>query len=668
MSKQPITPEDLLRLKLVGDPQISPDGSRVLFTHKSFGDKYKSIANLYSVAIDGEIMQWTQGEDGAGNGRWSPDGRSIAFVSGRAKPASQIYLISVKGGEAKKLTDLPEGSIGGFKWSPDSKLIAFTFREQDPDWTEKAKKEREEKGLSTPPRVIENAWYRLDGDGYFGAQRHAIYVLDVASGEHRKVYDKCPMGMYGFDWAPNSNELAVIHTVNERPLAQPENDQVFRVGLDGKASMLEGLPKGPKSGPAWSPDGNSIAYYGDDHEENPWGVYNSKLFVAPASGGSVKCLTREDDYCLTVGSLSDTREGAGDGSPIWSPDSKALYVHVGWHGEVQLGFVQLDISRVKLLTKGKHAISVGNMSRDGEKFACLFGDAVKPAEIAVYDLAKHHSEPAVVTHFNDDFVKNVNIAVPVDLWLDTPDKTKVHVWVMRPVDVSPTKRTPAVLEIHGGPHMQYGWAFFHEFQVLAAQGYTVVYSNPRGSKGYGEKHCDSIRGAWGEADWTDIKTVIDWMKAQPTIDPAKMGVMGGSYGGYMTDWVVGHTDVFKAAITDRCVSNLVSMGGSSDFPFTEDSYWKGAPWGDITSLWAQSPIAYFGKVSTPMLIIHSEGDLRCNIEQGEQVFSALQQRGIESRFVRYPASTSHGLSRGGPADLRIHRLNEIVNWWAKHLG
>jgi dipeptidyl aminopeptidase/acylaminoacyl peptidase len=147
-----------------------------------------------------------------------------------------------------------------------------------------------------------------------------------------------------------------------------------------------------------------------------------------------------------------------------------------------------------------------------------------------------------------------------------------------------------------------------------------------------------------------------------------MGVMGGSYGGYMTNWAIGHTNDFKAAITDRCVSNLVSFGGNCDFPMIPDGYWKGAPWGDISVLWKQSPIAYFDKVTTPTLIIHSEGDLRCNIEQGEQVFAALQQRGIESRFVRYPQSTSHGLSRGGPADLRIHRLNEIVSWWKKHLG
>lgn len=667
MTKKPATPEDLLRLQFVGDPQISPDGLAILFTKKHVNDKNKYVTNLYTVLLDGTVQQWTQGEGGASHGRWSPDGSSIAFISGREKPASQIYLLPTTGGEARKLTSLPEGSIGGFKWSPDGSMIAFTFREQHPDWTEAAKKEREEKGLSTPPRVIDDVWYRLDGDGYFLGQRYAIYLVRVADGETRKLYDKSPMGLYSFDWAPDSKSLVVAHTLNARPMAQPDNDGLFLVDLKGNAKPIEGLPFGPKSHVSWSPDGRLIAYVGDDNESNPWGVRNAKLFVAPVEGGSAECLTRQDDYCLQAAVLSDSKEGAGDGSPIWSPDSKAIYLNIAWHGETQLGFVQLDVARVKMLTKGRHCVTVGNLSKNGERFACLFGTATRLQEVALYDLAKHGHEPGVLTSFNKAFHDEVAAVEPEDFWVDTPDGTKVHVWKMGPLEPK-GKKHPAVLEIHGGPHALYGWTYFFEFQVLAAQGYAVVYSNPRGSKGYGEKHCDAIRGSWGDKDWVDIAAVKDWMKAQPDIDAGRMGVMGGSYGGYMTNWAIGHTNDFKAAITDRCVSNLVSFGGNCDFPMIPDGYWKGAPWGDISELWKQSPIAYFHRVQTPTLVIHSEGDLRCNIEQGEQVFAALQQRGIESRFVRYPISTSHGLSRNGPADLRIHRLNEIVAWWKRHLG
>ncbi|HZH98181.1 MAG TPA: S9 family peptidase, partial [Fimbriimonadaceae bacterium] len=636
-------------------------------TKKHINDKNKYITNLYTVDIDGKVQQWTQGEGGAGHGRWSADGSQIAFISGRDKPSSQIYILSATGGEARKGTSLPEGSIGDFKWSPDGKLIAFTFREQHPDWTEKAKKEREEKGLSTPPREIDDIWYRLDGDGYFLGQRFAIYILEVATGEHRKLYDKAPMGMYDFDWSPDSKELAVVHSAAKRPMFDPANEQIYRIDLDGQAWQLEGLPKGSKTSIRWSPDGRHFAYLGHVDDEDPWGVRNNRLFVVSAEGGEAKCLTPDDDYCLTVSTLSDAKDATDDATLVWSPDSRALYVTVGWHGEVQLGFVELDKpGSVNLLTKGNHTVNVGTLSRNGERFGCVHGTATRPLEVALYDLTKHQDEPQELTKFNAEFLEEIKVMEPEEIWLDS-EGGKLHCWVIKPVDYLEPRRYPAVLEIHGGPHTQYGWAFFHEFQLLAAQGYVVVYSNPRGSKGYGEDHTAAIRGDWGNKDWEDSQTVTRWMQHQPYIHPGQMGVMGGSYGGYMTNWTISHTNDFAGAITDRCVANLVSFGGNHDFAQREDSYWKGVFYGDISQLWANSPIAHFKNVKTPTLVIHSEGDLRCNVEQGEQVFTALQQLGVESRFVRYPQSTSHGMSRGGPPDLRIHRLNEIVSWWSKYL-
>lgn len=672
MPKRPLRAEDLLRIQFLGDPQMRPDGTQILFTKRHIdAEKNKYIANLFSVDLDGAVSQWTQGEDGAGSGRWSPTGDRIAFVSGREKQQPNLFVLPATGGEARRLTDLPEGSIGEIKWSPDGGSIAFTFRETEEKWTTKASKEREAKGTSIPPREIDTAWYRLDGDGYFDNQRHAIYVADAETGETRKLYDKCPAGMYSFDWSPDSRELAVIHTVNKNIWADPPNDQVFRIAVgDGQAWKLEGLPKGEKSAVKWSPDGKTLAYLGDDSESDPWNVHNVKLFIVPADGGEPKCLSREDDYCLSVMGLSDTKDSYSFAVLEWSPDSKAIYVSVGWHGETQLGFVQVDTGRVELLTSGPHTLLCGNLSADGEKIACLYGTAMKLAEVGVIDLNDVANAPSVLTHFNKDFAEEIELIEPEEFWVESPDGTKVQAWVMKPVGYLEPKRYPAVLEIHGGPHAQYGWAFFHEFQLLAANGYVVVYSNPRGSKGYGEAFCAAIRGNWGGPDWEDIQSVTRWMQHQPYIHPGLIGVMGGSYGGYMTNWAVGHSKDYKAGITDRCVSNLVSMGGNSDFPINKDGYWAGAPFGDldtIATLWKQSPIAYFDQVDTPLLIIHSEGDLRCNVEQAEQVFSALQVRGIESRFVRYPVTTSHGLSRGGPPDLRLHRLGEILAWWGKHL-
>lgn len=670
MPKRAIVAEDLLTLTFVGDPQISPDGTRVLFTRKTIdAEKNTYVTQLCTVDLEGHVKQWTSGTGGASSGRWSPDGTQIAFVSGREGKQSQIFLISTDGGEARKLTSLPEGSLGDFVWAPDGSKIAFTFRETDPLWTEAAKKEREASGRSTPPKIITTPSYRLDGDGYYLDQRYAVYVVEVPSGEHRKLYAGDQLGYYSFDWSPDSKELAIAHSFAKNPMFDKANDGIVRVDMDGRVWRLENLPRGVKDVLKWSPDGKLLAYLGNDQDDG-WGCKNSRLWVVPADGSApARCLTSNDDYCLAVSTLSDTRESSGDGVVEWSPDSKAIYVSVGWHGAVQLGFVPLhsETGVTELLTSGHHVLHIGNVSRDGERVACLFGTPTRPNEVAVYDLAKHADQPEVLTQLNKEWLEELKLSEPSEMYLETPDGTQVHAWVMLPIDYLEPKRYPAVLEIHGGPHTQYGWQFFHEFQLLAAQGYVVVYSNPRGSKGYGEAHTMAIKGHWGNKDWQDIETVMRWMQHQPYIHPGQMGCMGGSYGGYMTNWAVGHTNDFRAAITDRCVSNMVSFGGNSDFIQAKDHYWRGVFFGDISDLWRDSPIAYFENVRTPMLIIHSEGDYRCNIEQAEQVHAALCHLGVESRFVRYPPNTSHGMSRGGPPDLRLHRLGEIVAWWEKHL-
>lgn len=668
MARRSVKPEDLLSFVFVSDPQINPADGSVLFCRKHINEKNKYITQLWVATGAGDARQFTSAEGGAGNGRWSPDGQTIAFISGREKPASQIYLMNAHGGEAIKLTSFPEGSLSGVQWSPDGTKIACTFRETHPNWTEKAKKEREEKGGSTPAWEIDDVWYRLDGDGYFGGQRYAVYIVDAKTGEHTQLYKGGYYGFYSFDWTPDSKNLVISHDIAKHPWVDASDSGIFVVDMAGGVTQLTGLPRGDKDGVRVSPDGKWIAYLGSINLDDPWGVYNNRLWIVPIKGGDAKCLTLNDDYCLSTMTLTDSKEASGDGLLIWSPDSKAIYTNVAFHGGQQLGFVPIDEGRVHLLTEGKHMISMTSLSRDGEKVACTYGHPRAMNEIAVYDISEHGTAPLTWTSFNRGFHDDVDLASPEEVWIDSPDGSKTQAWIMKPVGA--TGPTPAVLEIHGGPHTQYGLGYFHEFQVLCAAGYTVVFSNPRGSKGYGEAHCAAIKGDWGNKDWIDVRAVTDWMMAQPSIDKTRMGVIGGSYGGYMTNWVVGHTTDYKAAITDRCVSNMVSMGGSSDFPSNKDGYFGGNFFGgleEIAPLWKQSPMAYFDKVETPMLIIHSEGDLRCNIEQGEQVFAALQIRGIESRFVRYPRETSHGMSRMGPPDLRLHRLGEIVSWWDKHL-
>ncbi len=676
MSKRPIRPDDLLKFVLVGDPQLSPDGREVLFTKKTVDEKNKTVGQLWSVDRHGQLRPWTSGEKGSGGGRWSPDGSAIFFTSAR-EGTSQVYSIATSGGEARKLTAFEEGSIGEVRVSPDGSKLALTFRPTIHTDTKEAKKLREEKGLSEPPVEIDEVWYRLDGDGYFAGQRYALYLVDAHTGETKKLLDVDPHGDYDFDWSPTSSELCVVHNAVKNPFIEKPNKQIWRVGLDGKATMLDGLPKGTKEAPRWSPDGKWIAYAGDVDEADPWGTRNTKLYLVSADGGEPKDLTGVDDFDMSVATLSDTKEAAFGTTVEWAGDSGGLYVQIGTKGEQQLGFVPLS-GGVQLLTEGRHCLTIGNVV--GGSVAAIYGTAVRLPEVAIVEseLVTGRMVPRLLTDLNHDIHEELEIIEPEEFWIDTTDGLKVHAWRLNPLpEMAPigeelgwkpeNAKPPTVLQVHGGPHTQYGWSFFHEFQCQVAEGFTIVYTNPRGSKGYGEAWTAAIRGDWGHKDWEDVQAVTAWM----TPWAGKMAIMGGSYGGYMTNWAIGHTDVFTCAITDRCVSNMVSMAGNSDFPFNRDGYFHGYAWGDlqdIASLWKQSPIAYFKDVKTPTLVIHSIGDLRCNIEQSEQVFSALQMNGVPSRFVRYPVTTSHGMSRSGPPDLRQHRLNEILSWLKRFMG
>jgi len=666
--KRLITAEDLLKFQLVSDPQISPDGRWILFTKKHIGEKNDSITNLWVVGFEGEdLRQFTSGgKDGAG--RWSPDGKKIAFVSGREQPKNQIHIMPANGGEAISLTKFPEGKIGNFKWSPDGKKLAVTFREQEPEWTTEAKKERENKGLSIPPRVIDTIWYRLDGDGYFNNQRHALYIVDAESGKYEKVFDKDFFGFFDFDWSPDSKRIAISANTDKKAFLHPWNDRIYLFDVETK--KLREIPNqkdGNKGSVKFSPDGKFVAFVGREGRKEVWEARNVHLFVMDVASGKTRNLTSHTDYCMQAITLSDAREAAFDANFAWSPDGKTIYAQIGWHGETHVAGIPASGGEIYFITDGEAEHILGNISKNGERFALLRCNFLELPEVYAGTLTSKELSLKKITHFNKELFEELELSKPKSHWVASTDNTNVQVWVMRPPRAKPNEKTPAVLEIHGGPHAQYGTAFFHEFQLLAAEGYTVFFSNPRGSKGYGEKHCNAIKGKWGEKDWEDIQAVIQFMTKQPYVDTKKMGVMGGSYGGYMTNWVIGHTNQFAAAITDRCVSNLLSMAGSSDFPDVPDTYFEGAPWDRPESLWKQSPIAYFKNVKTPTLVIHSEGDLRCNIEQAEQVFSALQVLGVPSRFVRYPSTTSHGLSRSGPPDLRIHRLKQILEWWGKYL-
>jgi dipeptidyl aminopeptidase/acylaminoacyl peptidase len=668
-----IRADDLRHYHFVSDPQISPDGGTIVFVKKHVNEKNEYVTNLWMVDALGqtEPRQFTSGGKDS-HPRWSSSegGPLIAFIGGREKTKPQIYTIpapgSGGGGEAIALTNFPEGAIASFKWSPNGSMIAVSFRATDPEWIEDAKKSRKDKGLSDPPRVIDDWWYRLDGDGYFNAQRHHLYIVDATTGAHRKLYDKDAMGHFTFDWSPDSRKIVMATNRDRKAMIKPWKDELVIIDVSsGKLKRLDALPDGVKYGPLWSPDGRHIAYAGHLGKDGLYSVENVELWVCDADGRNARSLTGRENYCLMSIAISDSSEVRFSPSFLWSSDSKRLYVQIGWHGESHIASIPTRGGKLKFHTGGARVHTLGSASADGKSLTFTMGTATVLDEV----LVSHLSPRRVIklTDFNGPLLSQLNLAQPQAAWVKSTDGARVQTWMLKPPNYKRGKKYPAVLEIHGGPHAMYGVGFFHEFQLLAAQGYAVFFSNPRGSKGYGQNFCAPIKGAWGGKDWDDIQAVTMFMKSQRVVNPKRLGVMGGSYGGYMTNWVIGHTNDFAGAITDRCVSNLVSMLGSSDYIEEPDRYWQGNSWDRPEAVWNQSPLKYFGNAKTPTLIIHSEGDLRCNIEQSEQVFSALKLLNVPVRLVRYPASTSHGMSRNGPPDLRVHRLNQIAQWWKQWL-
>jgi dipeptidyl aminopeptidase/acylaminoacyl peptidase len=669
MHKQPITPEDLERIVVPAQPRVSPDGRTVLFSRRHEAPKNESARNLWAVPVDGGEPRMMTSGDKDSHGRWSPDGDTIAFISGRDKDTPQIRVLPAHGGESRALTSLPEGVIAGFEWSPDGTQIAFTWRVADPEWTARAKKEREEAGGSTPPRVITSAWYKLDGDGYFLQRRFVLMIVELATGKTRTIWDKDGVGFFSYAWSPDSRTIAVTTVRGHNAVFRWEKTEMRLINVrTGQSKHLDWLPNGPKDTVCWSPDGQWLAWSGREGTDGVYGTENLELWICnPTKKGSARCLSNKTDYCLMAPTLGDTAEVSFNASIQWTRDSKALLVRLGWHGAQQVYRFARKGGQPEALTSGKKIHDPGNLSDDGSVLSLMIDSPHTPPEIYVMD-PRSGSTPKRLTNCNGELLRTRTFAQPKRYWVTSADGNKVETWMLTPPGLKRVRARPTVLQIHGGPHCQYGYAFFHEFQCQVAKGMVVVYCNPRGSKGYGRDHCAPIRGDWGTADWVDIQAVTAWMRDRPEVNTKRMAIMGGSYGGYMTNWAMGHTNEFACAITDRCVSNLVSMAGNSDFIDKPDSYFPGNFWNKPEGRWKCSPIRLAHKWKTPTLVIHSEGDLRCNIEQAEEVWAALQLRKIPSRFVRYPESTSHGFSRGGPRDLRMHRLHEILSWLDRYIG
>jgi dipeptidyl aminopeptidase/acylaminoacyl peptidase len=642
-------PEDVYELVNVSDPRISPDGKRVAYVVTRVDqDANDYRASIWVTPLDGsgEARKFTSGEKRDTTPRWSPDGRQLAFASNRGedKAPSAVYVISAEGGEARKLTNGKE-SVESIVWSPDSTRIAYSMRVRDKAYEEEDERKR-------APRRFSRAFHKLDSVGWTGDRRKQLYVVDVESGEATQLTH----GDFENDnptWSPDGKTI-VFDGLRDEDWDTKLVNRLYAVpaGGGGEPRALSGHD-GSYSSPSFSPDGSRIAYHFSPED----GTYphHTQIGVMSADGSGGTLLTTSlDRQCAPY---PDSRE------PVWDGDRIVFTVEDG--GNVHAYAVAADGAGAPEQVIGGELVVGGIDVREG-RVVHSAGMHTTMRELFV--------DAEQRTEVGKDFTDGRELLEPERFTAASQDGYEVDAWVVRPPDFDPSKRYPAILTIHGGPFTQYGTAFFDEFQVMASGGYVVLFSNPRGGSGYSEEHGRAIRGplngagpGWGTRDYEDVMAVVDTaIEKFDFIDSERLGVIGGSYGGYMTSWIIGHTNRFKCAISERAVNNLVSMFGSSDLFWVFERQFGGPLWEDVNAYLEKSPSTYAQQIETPVLVLHSEQDLRCNIEQGEHLFTLLRLMDKEVELLRFP-SESHELTRAGSPFHRVTRFEAVLDWFDRYL-
>ena len=642
-----VTAADYLAFEALSDPHFSPDGSTIAFVVTTIDQKQnRRRSEIQIVNADGSSAPrvLTTAVQSSNSPRWSPDGRTLGFLSARPvagdaatdTPRTQVWLLPLAGGEARRLTNLPNG-VSSFQWSPDGARLVVISRSGPSDTVKSP----------SDVRHYKHANYKFNDTGWFDDKRAHLWVVEVGSGSATQLTSGDDWNDSDPQWSPDSRKIAFVSDRSGKAFDESRDTDVWVIdAAGGTLTKISDHTTGDSS-PRWSPDGQTIAFISAVPEKS-----HPRIWLVPAAGGASRSAAEGVDLIPTA--------------LKWADDGRSLFFETGVRGATHFYRVDLAARRASPVTSGERTVHFVDIHARTNRIAYAVNDPTHLDDLYVADLSGRNEKP--LTHLNAALWKQLQL-VPVErVPYKGAEGWDVDGFFMKPVGWEAGKKYPMVLTIHGGPAGMYGFDWYHEFQVYASRGWAVFFTNPRGSTGYGEKFERGIELNWGGNDYIDVMNGVDAALARyPWIDRDRLGVTGGSYGGYLTNWIVSHNNRFKAAVTLRSISNFVSDDGTRDGAYGHADDFQGDIFEKFDAYWNASPLKYVKNVKTPTLVLHSDNDFRVPIEQGEQWFRALRHFGVPSEIVFFPRE-NHNLTRTGEPRHLVDSINWQVYWFDRYLN